>query len=363
MFSALRKPTPAFRLTNPLIENIQQVTITLSSTQTSNTTTITSVDVGNTMLVYNGEQHSGTGGHQPNTHHARFELTNATTLTAYRETGTDVGTHTIYVTVVEFVPHAITKVRRGTITVPATSDYEEVTIQPVSPQLSVISYLGNTATETTGADNGNTRAVLLLNNSTTVSAWTGTVDADDSVVAGYQVVQFNASVIASIEQTQPSINSGTSTTWGIGSVVMANTFLVHGGYHVETATGNHFGQRMYISLSDVDELTLERSFSTATDTNSTITIVQFKDGFIDVQRGTGALGTSDTQDNDTVTAVTTTKTFANWLGETSSVFTTSPDEAHASVELTTTTNVLTERDNASAAATTLTNSWEIVEFT
>lgn len=160
------------------IKSIQQGTCALAGT-TSQTATINSVSLANSYVVCLWIS-SNTATNNDERGYTRVELTNATTVTGYRDTGTD--TATIGFFVVEHFPGVIKSVQAGTLTSTAT-------ITAVNTARAVLYHLGYLADATAAAGVTAARFVRLdLTNSTTVTLTRGT--GTGTVTAGYQVVEY-----------------------------------------------------------------------------------------------------------------------------------------------------------------------------
>lgn len=161
------------------IKSIQRGTIAITG-GTSNTATVTAVDVSNSQLRCLGQTTDNTG-LAGQTSFAKIALTNGTTITAIVNTSPGGSIVTISYELVEYFPGVIKSVQRGTITNPTTT----ATITTVNTAKSVVDHLGNT-TASAGAINAIQRTYLALTNSTTVTA----TAQNDSQITGYQVVEF-----------------------------------------------------------------------------------------------------------------------------------------------------------------------------
>lgn len=165
------------------VKSVQRGTITLANGVTSNTATITAVVLANTRLVYLGNTSENAGGSGAAPTVARLAMTNETTVTASRITGTDAAI--VSFEVVEYFPFVIRSVQRGTVTMTATTT-ENATIAAVNVAKATIDVLGWEANTAHSADayRGRTR----LANATTV-----TVDRilnNGNLTTGYQVVEW-----------------------------------------------------------------------------------------------------------------------------------------------------------------------------
>jgi len=164
------------------IKSIQTGSITIADLTSSNTATITSVDLNNSIIIHGGRNTGST-----NTfvnQECRVALTNATTVTVSRSGSSAV--NVVGYTVIEFYPGVIRSVQRGTITINSTNTSATATITAVDTTKSVVFWLGSDA-----SSNGSlTAAYLTLTNSTTVTSTRNTQDGSSTSVTGYQVVQF-----------------------------------------------------------------------------------------------------------------------------------------------------------------------------
>ena len=130
------------------IKSIQKVAITIASGSTSNTATISSVTTSNAILLFNGNTTTQTTDYSSGT--ARIELTNGTTVTAYRGASNS-DTVTIYGTVIEFNTGYLNSVQSGTVALSTSQTTNTATISTVGANAFVI-WLGTAmATSTSGA--------------------------------------------------------------------------------------------------------------------------------------------------------------------------------------------------------------------
>jgi hypothetical protein len=164
------------------IRSIQAGSIAINAAA-SNTATIASVIVGNSVIIYGGHTTNDVGTTRPVTT-ARVTLTNSTTVTATN--GLNSGIQTVTFTVIEFEPGVLRSVQRGTITVGASAT-ETATITAVDTRKAAVIFLGFTIAAF--ASNDLVYPRLDLTNSTTVTATVAL--AGGSTVVGYQVVEFN----------------------------------------------------------------------------------------------------------------------------------------------------------------------------
>lgn len=166
-----------------LIRSVQRGTITIAGASTSNTATITAVNVNNAVINFLGATVAGT--ENADHAHARVTLTDSTTVTATKGAGSG-GADDVVVSyeVIEYVSGVIRSIQRGTITTAAGT--ATATITAVNTAKSAVNYMGFTTTSTTNPDPHTYLPRLDLTNSTTVTA---TATATDAIV-GYQVVEW-----------------------------------------------------------------------------------------------------------------------------------------------------------------------------
>ena len=171
-----------------VIKSIQRGTINLQGA-TSNTATITAVTTANSVLSIAGRSSDDTTGGpgQSNYSMIRGELTNSTTVTAYRITDDGVGASPIIpFEVVEYYSGVIRSIQRGTITLNASTS-GTATITSVTTGKTQLYFLGATVNATGYSVWAHPK--LVLTNATTVTASVGGIPGAD-VVVGYQAVEF-----------------------------------------------------------------------------------------------------------------------------------------------------------------------------
>lgn len=159
------------------IKSIQRGTIAITGA-TSNTATITSVDLPNSVIHFLGCRVTN-GGMNASQVMARIELTNATTVTASVFSSPGAQTNTVSYEVIEYYPGIIKSVQRGTIANSGTA-----TITPVDTTKSQLDHLGWVTSLTSVTPSA---VNLVLTNATTV---TSIYSNGDGGTVGYQVVEY-----------------------------------------------------------------------------------------------------------------------------------------------------------------------------
>jgi len=164
-----------------LIQSVQRGTIVIAALGTTNTATITAVNLANTRLVYDGHT-CVTNNVTAAIGNAYVQLTNATTLTATRNTAST-DTVTVAYEVLEYAPGIVKSVQRGTVV-----NGTPATITAVNTAKSELDYLGFISTNTVPNNNQTTiNPYLVLTNATTV---TGEQALVSSSTSSYQVTEF-----------------------------------------------------------------------------------------------------------------------------------------------------------------------------
>jgi len=177
---------------DPVIKKVQHGSITVDGT--SSTDTIDAVVTANSLLMYLGQTFTGGIGVGANKVLTRIELTNTTTVTAYRNTDNPGLDPVVQYCVVEFMPGIVKSNQTGTITVAYTSIPDEkthtATINSVNKDKSFVSHLGFTS------DSGYSTfssARHVITNTELTDATTVTITRTGyytDTTAGYQVIEF-----------------------------------------------------------------------------------------------------------------------------------------------------------------------------
>jgi len=229
--TAQREVSIAFALTIQLtvveftaaaIDSIQAGSITITDPATSNTDTIASVTASRSVVLYNGATGTSTIGSYDRVL-TNLSVTNATTITATRDTTTD--NCTVNYTVIEFASGITDSVQEFTIAI--TSDVattNTATISSVATGNSAIFPGGlRTPDSSFTVDDESTR--VDLTNATTVTATRDTASASDTLIAG-TVVEFASANIASIQRGTATIGAAeTSVDVTVTSVDTSKSLL------------------------------------------------------------------------------------------------------------------------------------------
>lgn len=344
-----------------IIESIQQVEFTIASGAATGTGTISSVTTGNTAVffdynIFGGQRQSSTERGVDHTS-VRVDLTNATTVTATRDTS-QTFVITIICTVVEYKSTAVDSIQQGTVAVIATGTD---TITSVDTSRSVVIHNG-VSIDFTGAQPGRSFTSLSLTNATTV---TGTRDNSvNTATTGYVVIEFASGVTDSVQEFSISITSdvATTNTATITSVNTSQSVIFPAGQRPNGTDPALHTQSCYVELTNGTTVTATRN--TAATPNPTIvgTIVEFAAANVNsVQRSTVTMASGDTTKDVTVTSVDTSLSIVTALSCTStSTSAIAPEQQHFTAEI---LNATTLRFTKDTTGRDVILSWELLEYT
>lgn len=288
------------------IESIQPFEITIGTSATSNTATISSVNTGMSAVFFAGfnTTHTGTSIRE---FWPRVELTNSTTVTAFRDTSSASQTVTLRGTIVEFDAACVNSVQHGTVTISSGNTSGTATISSVTTSLSAVMYLGATMSTTT-TSYAVAHARIDLTNATTITA--NRAGSSTAVLTvGYCVVEFNASAVASIQQRVVTISAtSTSTDDTISSVNTGRTLLLYAGVNCNTSTLATYYYNL--ELTGIATVTLRRTGTGSTTRTINYTVVEFAPGVVaSLQRGSTVVASVASNDGS-ITSVDTAKALA-----------------------------------------------------
>ena len=165
-----------------LIESIQYGTIALSGVQTSNTATITSVDLSRAIIIDLRQSNNWNGGTQPAYTSNTLALTNSTTVTAFRNATGGIALTAAFA-VVQVAPGVVKSIQSGRVSGNGTVT---VTITGVNTAKTFLLSLGLEG-DSGGRDDA-FYAYMSLTNSTTITFTRG-VGAGTGQLAGWIAVE------------------------------------------------------------------------------------------------------------------------------------------------------------------------------
>lgn len=340
--------------TSSIIKSVQPFEITIGTGATSATATLTSVDTSKAVIFFAGftTSHTSTALRE---FMPRAELTNGTTVTAFRDTSSATHTVTVRGTVVEFEATAVSSVQHGTVTIASSTTSNTATITSVDTARAAVFYLGVTNTTSTSSP----QTVLPridLTNATTVTATRGS-STTAVLTVGYCVVEFAASTVSSIQQRSVTLTSSSaSSTDTISSVDTARAMLLYNGVTCSIST---LAAYLYaLKLTGATQVTLSRTGSSVTSRTVNYTVVEFAAGIVSsVQRDTIAINNATSADA-TITGVNTARAVCNWTHF--STDGSGADDRMATAKLHDAATVRGQKHAAGSSLSTV--GWEVVEF-
>lgn len=233
---------------------IQYGSITLGSSVTSNTATISSVTTANAFVAYLGfnSTDSSTNGA---VNFANLTLTNSTTVTATRTTGTN--SVTVFFVVVEYAPGIVKSMQPRSVTISGTSGSTNDTITAVSLNNAFTVYGGTLTNSTSSIDS---MTDIQLTASTTVALTRG-YSTSISRTINYTVVEFFDGVLKSIQRQKTSMTTGTSGTSTVSSVNTTKAVVYWNGQNINSSTATLRSALVSDSLTNATTITGTRGFS------------------------------------------------------------------------------------------------------
>lgn len=345
-----------------LVQSVEKVAITIGASASSNTATISSVDTSRTSLVWGGQVTSNTTTEDASLDMGTVTLTNATTVTANRNSA-GATTLTVYATVVQWRSSAVQSVQFGTLTLTTTQASNTATISSVTTTNAAVFFLGN-YNALTGVLRNAANCILDLTNATTVTA-TRNTGTSTTVVCRFCVVEFKTGILNSNTQkvafSESTLDSNTAT---ITAVTVGQTMLAYGGQTGQYSSSMNGSYIARVYLSSTTTVTYERASAGAGQININCTVVEFKAASIqNVQRGNStSVLDGNTQADTTITSVNTAKAFYSYLGMIqSSGSGAQGSRCEAGGELQSATNVR-QYLGPDVGAIEVAPSWEVIEF-
>jgi hypothetical protein len=335
------------------IVSVQKVSITITSTNTSNTATISSVTTANTVIFFNGQTTDNGGIFDVDEVFGYVTLTNSTTVTATRSAGAG-DALTVDCTVVEFDTSLIDTVQYGTVSLGTSDASQTATITTVDLSRSAVFYLGVQSGETAGVHSESMHTVH-LSGVTEVTATRGATGSE--AVVGFVVAEFQAAKINSVNQYNHTVvGTDTSSDDTVTSVSVDNTILAYGGNN--TDTGGYPASATSLELTAATTVTTTRSSGTSCTREIRYAVVEFVSGVLDsVQRGQIEIASSDTSNTATISSVVESRSICSWQGE---FIVSLTHSAHSKALLTSSTVVTSSREGTPSNTTTA--GYEVWEF-
>jgi hypothetical protein len=338
---------------------VQQFSITIASGQTTGTATITSVGSG-AFILFGGMNPSVSN--DPAESFARVTLTNSTTITATRNTGT---TGTIVVTgciVDGDTTNLIKSVQYGSVTISSGNSSGTASISTVTNANTAIHLLGWSSTNASYSG-VNENPILSLSGATVTATrqGTGTAITVSFVAIEFQGSALTTNAVQNIAATSSS--SVTSYTASLGSnVVLANAISIYAGSNIATVTTIPAQIKQYGALTGVGTVTVNVNTAVADAKTYRCSIVEFASGVLaaSVQRGTTTLTGVVSNTSTLSPSLTVAQSAISWLGNTSSdSVSETADIVEGAVALTNSTTVTVTKHTSTL---NITGSWEVAEF-
>lgn len=348
-----------------IIESIQQIEFTVASSSATGTDTITSVDTANTAIffsynIFGGKRQTDTTNSVDDTH-LRVELTNATTVTATRNSAPAFAI-TVICTVVEFTSASIDSIQQGSIAITGANTSNTDTISSVTTSRSVVLHNGQSSTDS-GVAFGRSICDLALTNATTVTATRVPTDVL-TTTTNYVVIEFAAGIVDSVQEFNITITNSlnTTNTATITSVDTSRSFIFPGGITTNDSGGVGLDASIcYAELTNGTTVTATRNTAGSEQPGIAGTVVEFSSGRINsIQRGVATIAGASLTEDVTVTSVTTSLSMVNALSSTSTSGSSIDNEEQTfTIEI---VNATTIRATRNVTGRDVIFSWELVEF-
>lgn len=292
-----------------IIKSIHPFEITIATSATSGTQTIPSVDTTRTAIFFGGFTTSNT----TSTHReslARAELTNATTITAYRDTAS--ATHTVVVRgmAVEFEEWAVDKVQNDTVVIGSNVLTGTKTIANSNTGRTALVYLGHTYSSTSTSIQA-AMGRFAQTDATTITATRGTANSG-VVTMGFSAIEFAQGIVKQIQQRIVTFaNSQQNNTDAISPVNLKNTFLLYNGVSSTSSAVNVY---LYaLDLESTTQVTLRRLSSSSSSRTVSYLVIELEAGFIAKMQRKVTTISSVTSVDESTTFTSAKKTVCSFL--------------------------------------------------
>ena len=129
-----------------LIRSRQQGNTSIGAGSSTVDTTITAIDMANTILVHEGWYHNITNGARPRDSWVRIKLLNSTTVRVIQDTAGSGVDGVVYWTVLQFAPGVIRQIQRNSVTIGSGTGTGTTGISEIDLAKSLLIYNGWTYT-------------------------------------------------------------------------------------------------------------------------------------------------------------------------------------------------------------------------
>lgn len=332
---------------------VQHFSITINSGGTTATATINAVGSG-AFILFGGMNPSVASA--ANEAFAWITLTNSTTITATRNTGT-AGSIIITGCIIDGTSNLITSVQYGTVTITGTTTGSS-SISAVTNANTAIHLLGWSSSNTASTPSAENPRLSL--SGTTVTATRD--DTTGNLVVGFVVIEFNGSVLNQSVQNVAAVSTGNVSTYTatILSTVLNKSLVIYAGSSAPDA-GNIARVLQYGRLTNTTTITAICSLASVLVKNYNCSVVEFVSGVLNsnMQRAITTL-TAVASNTSTVSSVTKSNSALSWLGN--STDTTAASSLNISYGESVLTNNTTVTVSKNGATGNITGSWEVAEF-
>lgn len=339
-----------------ILQPTQYGSITIPISSASATASINAV--GSLAVLFPGNFKTTEGFFQASTVLPRIELTNPTTVTAYRNSASVTGSVTVYFAVVDFSSNFLTKVDYGTIALSSVQTTNSASVSSNFQARAMIN-LGFTCANT-GASAAQTQCAMRAGDSFTIHA-DRTNSGSAAATVGYCYLGFNPGILKSVTQAflVTVLNTNSVDTTSVSPTVDPNnTMMFWGGLNPSGASYVNTMTRAQLTAGNT--ITFTRQSTNNNQRKMYCSLAELIPGVFksNIQRSTTLIDSGTGTPSDTsINAVNVDKSVGYYMG--GSCAGTTPDEIFASVNLLNTSTLRVQKNSTTTASNI---SWEVPEF-
>lgn len=253
------------------VDSVQSGTITMTGA-TSNTATITEVDTTRTAILYLGETTTSTPqGYGRN--RSTVVLTDSTTVTATRLTGTD--NSTVGYNVVQFASGITKSVQQATTTIALSQSTGTATISSVNTGSTMMTYCGWRMTNA-GTASELSCPMAQLTNATTITATRIGTSASVRSLISVSVIEFEPRFVLSKQSAATNTASNSTTDVTVTSVNTAKSALTWLGFTYPTDVAGMDVPYSTAYLQAATNVRIERATSSADSSTNSWELMEFR---------------------------------------------------------------------------------------
>lgn len=249
------------------VSSVQQGTISMSTLQTTNTATISSVDTARAAVLYLGVI-CNLGNDNLDAALQRVTLTNATTVTANRHVASAASAALAYV-VVEFASGVVDSLQQRSVTLTSGNASDTDTITSVDTANTVLFFGGASVSNNTFSNSF--YSVALTNGTTVTLARTGTNTGTRTI--NYTAVEFVPGIIDSLQRNATAVASATSADASINAVTTSKAWCHQIGFSTTAAVFNE--ALASAKLLDADSVRCEKDTAGSTTSTPSWEVAEF----------------------------------------------------------------------------------------